>query len=123
MILYHVTKTEKLRSILREGLKPTIGGLGGIDEGEGHKKGIYFFKSLEDMVEGLAFHWMDTENWTVLEVDVPSSYTLEDFDEFEPGELGYFQSVRVDKRIPPSGIRILGSLSRWDSFRGSREAS
>lgn len=121
MILYHITRTKNLPWILSKGLKPTTGGLGGIAEGEGHKKGIYFFKSLEEMSENLGFHWMDTENWTVLEVDVPSSFTWEAFDEVEPGEFGYFQSIRLDKKVPPDRIRILGSLSKWDTFLDWKE--
>lgn len=111
MQLYHVTRKEKLSSILKAGLKTSGIPQGGIAEGI-HAEGVYFFATFEDMIEHLGLNTginpvMNFKDWVLLSVDLPAS-TLRKFEEY-PG----LTTLYTTKNVPPHKIRYLGSLLQY----------
>jgi len=127
MKLYYLTPTKHVPSILRKGL---VAGRGrGLTEYlyddisksfskvvKGEKSTLYFTEDLESMgefVSGMRYRVKSPRRFSILEVDMPSSSTVEpDVRQFGggAGSLGGFLRSNVT-RIPPSRVKVLGSVT------------
>jgi len=120
-VLYHVTPSRNVPSILSSGLRASgTGGHGGIAEGGEHTFGVYFFKSLEEAIDHLALEYppgpmIRAKEWTMLRVSLPSSYELFEFEEY-PGLTTYYTTEDVSS----SNIKVIGSLDKPSELRVSR---
>ena len=95
---YHVTPTENVESILKNGLIPSIGERS-IDFGEDRKR-VYLFQSIEDS-EASLMGWLGEEfgeePLSLLEVKLPKEIDFEK-EAFE---------IQVSENIPPECIKVL----------------
>ena len=81
VILYHITPTKKLASILQEGLRVGYGESGGIAEERIKEPDAYFFKSLKD-VKTHAGYSTEPGRWSLLRVRLPRGRKLRSYDEY-----------------------------------------
>ena len=114
MKIYHVTSSSSVSSILSKGLKPSSGSSGVINDSGGHRRGIYFFTSIPQMVSELG---LDFSIWvvpdplaSVLEISLPEEWPLKTFDEY--GDCSFI-SLYSTRSIPSKFIKDLGGLSRF----------
>lgn len=137
-VVYHVTPTKNLPSIMKNGLIPQIGNRSSQIDGE--EEGIYIFPSLEDLEDA---HWLgdefdEDEELSVLEIDVsgiplvdstvgfekiikvpvsPDRISVSDDVLFET-EITNTPDLRIYKNLTPSRLRELTLSKHYNHTRG-----